>query len=118
MDADGRIIEITEDDMGEGFKDEVPPEMWEKIQINEFEKRMAGRKDPEPPSDHAEDDPKLNHLQDLKVVWYETLPREATVLLLLGTDGDAARLFAQPYRVAGSRENGKLILKPVKPRKS
>lgn len=43
MDAGNNVIPIIEDDMGEGFKDEVPPEINEKLIEAEKKLRKALR---------------------------------------------------------------------------
>ena len=44
MSPDEEIIEIVEDDMGEGYKDEVPPELLDKLSDAENRLRKAMKK--------------------------------------------------------------------------
>lgn len=69
---------------------------------NKFEDEVPGP-DPAPPE------------EQVKVRFEHELRKGAAVYLMTGTDGpQRIRCYAQPYFVAGSRENGKLILKPLK----
>lgn len=142
MDPDGNIIPIVEDDMGEGFTDEVPPELYEKLVENQklsdrdpipVGKLSEAEKDPElkkqlkswekrieKRSDHIEQQPDLPgpssmKEEGVKVRWIPKLMKDQNVYLMVGTEGNnAIQLYAQPYRVSGARDNGKLILKPLK----
>jgi hypothetical protein len=119
MDAEGRIIEVVEDDMGEGFADEAPPDRLEE-QFQAFEARIEAEKKeeltslektrPEGIPARAEEKPNPH---DVPVKWVTELPKGVTVLLMIGVEQNCPVVFQKAYRVAGSRENGKLILKPA-----
>lgn len=137
MDADGNIIPIVEDDQGEGFKDEVPPDIFDALKDEakalsapekagaladleaRFRERIAERPDPEPQPDpqpqpqpdlQGDDEPRIN------VVAHDTLRMGQLVFLMYGIEQDGGRVhvFGERYRVSGRRQNGKLILKPAK----
>jgi len=81
-----------------------------------WEKRIEARPDPEPEKGLPTELPPKPEKKKALVRWAEKLHKDQVVYLFLGSDPDknCPVLFAQPYRVSGSRENGKLILKPAK----
>ena len=82
-------------------------------QVKQWEKRIEARPDPEPA---PEPEPEKKPAGQL-VRWSQAPLQEGNILLLLVGQDEQRRcpiLHFQAFRIAGMRENGKLILKPAK----
>lgn len=110
MDAEGRMIPIVEDDQGEGFKDEVPPDLFEKYQKQaEEENKKAAllSQAPHLPTEQAK-------IERYALQVNDTLPKNVPVFLLYSVDPahKIIHFFGRKYSVH-PRKNGKLMLKPT-----
>lgn len=96
MDAEGRIIEVVEDDMGEGFKDEAP-----RMSIKDMLSRP-----PDP------DQPKAFEPQEFIKAAKQMKPQPPPIPPRLKMrEGMIIHFYGYDYKVKRVRPNGTVVLK-------